>query len=77
VETEHGLDSEAPANERAGYRQAKPKPPRHISTLQVEVLKGHGFSRAAKAAKSRRALQVAEKCSPVGMKRQGTTSVVP
>ena len=34
VETGHGLDSEAPANERAGYRQAKPKLPRHISTPQ-------------------------------------------
>ena len=33
METEHGLDSEAPANERAGNRQAQPKPPRHISTL--------------------------------------------
>ena len=38
VETEHGWDSEAPANERAGYRQAKPKPPRHISTLQEALL---------------------------------------
>ena len=35
METEHGLDSEAPANERAGNRQAQPKPPRHISTLPV------------------------------------------
>jgi len=37
VETGHGLDNEAPANERAGYRQAKPKPPRHISTLQALI----------------------------------------
>jgi hypothetical protein len=35
VETGHGLDNEAPANERAGNRQAEPKLPRHISTLQV------------------------------------------
>jgi hypothetical protein len=35
VETEHGLDSEAPADERAGNRQAQPKPPRHISTLPL------------------------------------------
>ena len=38
VETGHGLDNEAPANERAGNRQAEPKLPRHISTLQVVKL---------------------------------------
>jgi hypothetical protein len=42
VETGHGLDSEAPANERAGYRQAKPKPPRHISTPPLSVQGGDG-----------------------------------
>ncbi len=33
VETGHGREIEAPANERAGYRWTRPKPPRHFSTL--------------------------------------------
>jgi hypothetical protein len=33
VETEHGEAIEAPADERAGNRQAAPNPPRHISTV--------------------------------------------
>ena len=35
METEYGQDNEAPADERAGNRQARPNPPRHISTLQL------------------------------------------
>ena len=67
VETGHGLDSEAPANERAGYRQAKPKPPPHISTLQVDDLKGTGFSPYVKSSKINGAL--APEGMPAGFRR--------
>ena len=40
VETEYGPDNEAPADERAGNRQARPNPPRHISTLPGPCLPG-------------------------------------
>ena len=34
AETEHGVTRKAPADERAGNRQAAPKPPRRIPTLR-------------------------------------------
>jgi hypothetical protein len=43
------------------------------SSGQVEVLKGHGFSRAAYQAKLTRALQAAEKLVPTGT-REGFVS---
>jgi hypothetical protein len=36
VETEHGEDRRAPADERAGNSYASPEPPRHLSTLPLE-----------------------------------------
>ncbi len=41
VETGHGREIEAPANERAGYRWTRPKPPRHFSTLLFSANGGH------------------------------------
>ncbi len=38
VETGHGREIEAPANERAGYRWTRPKPPRHFSTLLFSIV---------------------------------------
>jgi hypothetical protein len=35
VETEHGEDRRAPADERAGNRYASPTLPRHLSTLPI------------------------------------------
>ena len=47
VETEHGVASEAPADERAGNRYATPKPPRHLSTLPLVRQPAQGISEAA------------------------------